>query len=79
MWMALELQSDEFYSSHSYGSKHICCWFSDSHSASGVQRDSLTERRRNSEDKKERWTQVSSTVVVRITMREKKTLMSTKT
>lgn len=54
MWMALELHSDMFDSSHSYGSRHICCWFSDSHSASGLQGDSLTERRRNSEDKKRR-------------------------
>lgn len=54
MWMALELHSDMFDSGHSYGSKHICCWFSDSHSASGLQGDSLTERRRNSEDKKRR-------------------------
>lgn len=42
-----------FDSSHSYSSKHICCWFSDSHSVSGLQGDSLTERRRKSEDKKE--------------------------
>lgn len=38
--------------SHNYGTKHIGCWFSDSHGASGLQGDSLTERRRNSDDKK---------------------------
>lgn len=45
----------------------------DSHSASGLQGDSLTERRRNSDDKKRRdGHKLSSTVVVRVTIREKK-------
>lgn len=55
--------------SHNYGSKDICCWLSDSHSALGLQVDSLTVWRRNSDDKKKRGTHISSTVVTRRTGR----------
>lgn len=66
MWMALRATVD---ASHNYGSKHICCWLSDSHSASGLQVDSLTVWRRNSDDKEKRGTHISSTVVATRTVR----------
>lgn len=63
------LKSYSHLTLHNYGSKHICCWLSDSHGASGLQVDSLTVWRRNSDDKKKRGTHISSTVVARRTVR----------
>lgn len=58
---------------HSYGSKHKCCRFSDSHGASGLRGDSLTERRRNSDDKKrKRWTRVINTEAARRTVKNER-------